>query len=841
MEPTAPAASSFDVSVTATLQRFRSYPNVTKAKLICAAAEFEQVDQPNATPIYRSPKRVALMGELQHINELATRLQQPSLKSELGQIAACQYLDSKQTGSPIPVQAQPKILFMKQSNDTVTEKQPNEREVRSNISVTKTIIHKRKNFPSFLKRASNKSKGEITYNCKVSSASNHWGSCKIKSVIIRLPTTEGGFDVQLQVATNEDCQCHLYTREVRGLSNEVFSNINTLVLSNLDLKPDQTKLKLIQQEMNSIRVQGPLFPVTTNKERLTVGKQIKNNIDYQKRAARKKGLIAGECTFVGDIVALKQSHLFSFCDSPIKNSPTELEIKNWGTTLFKSRQLNVFKTKAVTNVTENAYLCMTVLDPIPNDNDEGVTRREKEMGVYNLNTHGVKSFRPFFYILCVRERQECFAIGVLAFLKYCRLLFNITNIDFKGGAVSDHTAVFTNIYKIAFPNTKMVQCHIHLERKLWKGKGNGAYTKHADDKSFFYDTCRRDVHQLHHCLSQQQFDTLSKFVMEGWRHAVRQGKISKELATTLFDSYIKDPDFNQWYVSTGGLTGYDPTQQPTERAMEHMKGTKTFPGLLNTGRNMGTMIEVELPKMIVNVSTTCMGVESHTCLQEEKVILQTDSTVYKQLSLYYKFITDERIFDYYEALKGRTKETYQSRQKFCECVSSMCLVSGTRRDNKVIYTGSCVSYWKTRYCPHAAYFQYKNQLKSMAVVIPTNRMSNGIRYDRRCTPKTQLRDRYTSVAILIDIMKTLIFKKATLYESITKRMIHLPCVTTLLQELKDKNKHYCSERLDNANRCELLIINLNCRLRQWRGDQEKQEISYVSKQLQQISSCLRNT
>ena len=366
MEPTAPAASSFDVSVTATLQRFRSYPNVTKAKLICAAAEFEQVDQPNATPIYRSPKRVALMGELQHINELATRLQQPSLKSELGQIAACQYLDSKQTGSPIPAQAQPKILFMKQSNDTVTEKQPNEREVRSNISVTKTIIHKprkkrqsyvrktnsiqwknvektiinttpiknksdeylnhylQKNFPSFLKRASNKSTGEITYNCKLSSASNHWGSCKIKSVIIRLPTTEDGFDVQLQVATNEDCQCHLYTREVRGLSNEVFSNINTLVLSKPDLKPDQTKLKLIQQEMNSVRVQGPLFPVTTNKERLTVGKQIKNNIDYQKRAARKKGLIAGKCTFVGDIVALKQSHLFTIHDSPIK-----IYLQNW--------------------------------------------------------------------------------------------------------------------------------------------------------------------------------------------------------------------------------------------------------------------------------------------------------------------------------------------------------------------------------------------------------------------------------------------------------------------------------------------------------------------------------
>jgi len=39
--------------------------------------------------------------------------------------------------------------------------------------------------------------------------------------------------------------------------------------------------------------------------------------------------------------------------------------------------------------------------------------------------------------------------------------------------------------------------------------------------------------------------------------------------------------------------------------MEKVKGTKSFLGLFNIGQNMGTMIEVELPKMIVNVSTTC--------------------------------------------------------------------------------------------------------------------------------------------------------------------------------------------------------------------------------------------
>ena len=48
-------------------------------------------------------------------------------------------------------------------------------------------------------------------------------------------------------------------------------------------------------------------------------------------------------------------------------------------------------------------------------------------GVFNLNKHGVKSFRPFFYIQCVREQQEAFELGCLAFLKYFRLLFNIKN------------------------------------------------------------------------------------------------------------------------------------------------------------------------------------------------------------------------------------------------------------------------------------------------------------------------------------------------------------------------------------------------------------------------------
>ena len=70
-------------------------------QLICAAAELQHVDQQDKSQMYHSPNRVTMIQELQHINELATRLQQSTLKTELGKIAVLQYLDSKQTRLPV--------------------------------------------------------------------------------------------------------------------------------------------------------------------------------------------------------------------------------------------------------------------------------------------------------------------------------------------------------------------------------------------------------------------------------------------------------------------------------------------------------------------------------------------------------------------------------------------------------------------------------------------------------------------------------------------------------------------------------------------------------------------
>ena len=276
--------------------------------------------------------------------------------------------------------------------------------------------------------------------------------------------------------------------------------------------------------MNSTHGNGTLFPMTTNKEILQAGKQIKNNVHYQQRRARQKGLLAHKCSLVGDIVSLKEKHSFSITNKSIKSSPLESNIKKWGTQLYKSSQLKIFKTKSITNYGSNAYLCMTILDPYPSSNDTGVTNREKSLLEYiqqyvdkkqsqvkvegstfhttvvftslgllynasqcadlglqlmascdgtdnvfsnnyqlltlvtfNLNMKGVKSFRPFFYVICLGERQENLRLGCLAFLKYCCLLFNITDIDYVGGAASDCTEVFSNIYYIAFPSTEKLQ------------------------------------------------------------------------------------------------------------------------------------------------------------------------------------------------------------------------------------------------------------------------------------------------------------------------------------------------------------------------------------------------
>ena len=93
---TSTPAPSFNVSVTETVKRFGHYPTTIASKFVCAAIQLEQ----NGSPISNlSPHRKTLMGELQYIDELSSRLHRPALKTELSELAAGQYLANKNTGA----------------------------------------------------------------------------------------------------------------------------------------------------------------------------------------------------------------------------------------------------------------------------------------------------------------------------------------------------------------------------------------------------------------------------------------------------------------------------------------------------------------------------------------------------------------------------------------------------------------------------------------------------------------------------------------------------------------------------------------------------------------------
>ena len=84
-------------------------------------------------------------------------------------------------------------------------------------------------------------------------------------------------------------------------------------------------------------------------------------------------------------------------------------------------------------------------------------------------------------------------------------------------------------------------------------------------------------------------------------------------------------------------------------------------------------------------------------------------------------ITTDRITKYNEGLLGKTNEKHDTRQIYFDCISSLCCVTCTTSiDNRLMYSGSCSDFWKTKYCNHAAVFQYKTELQTNGIRIASN-------------------------------------------------------------------------------------------------------------------------
>jgi hypothetical protein len=65
-----------------------------------------------------------------------------------------------------------------------------------------------------------------------------------------------------------------------------------------------------------------------------------------------------------------------------------------------------------------------------------------------------------------------------------------------------------------------------------------------------------------------------------------------------------------------------------------MKGSKSFDGLINIGKDMKTMLAYEFPKLLRTLSLTRVGVERHLKFNQKNMILHPQSKTYNYLLNY---------------------------------------------------------------------------------------------------------------------------------------------------------------------------------------------------------------
>ena len=251
--------------------------------------------------------------------------------------------------------------------------------------------------------------------------------------------------------------------------------------------------------------------------------------------------------------------------------------------------------------------------------------------------------------------------------------------------------------------------------------------------------------------------------------------------------------------------------------MEIVKGTSRCKGLLRIGYDVGTMFSKELPDFIYLLAQDQIGVETNKYLLQQELIMRHDSNIYAGLYDYYQSfsslmdtklisenastkiylvntqdflglpITDIRQSTYEAAMRGETTLTYNTRHTYFQITTSLCTVTGKCVKGKFSYCGSCVDYLKLSYCDHAAVLEYANELDSYCTTIPQRRIKRGKQFDRQTNPKSAMKEKYMTMASLVNDIKNNILK-AQGKEERTKLKKMLVTVMTTVPNMIAKRK-----------------------------------------------------
>ena len=144
-----------------------------------------------------------------------------------------------------------------------------------------------------------------------------------------------------------------------------------------------------------------------------------------------------------------------------------------------------------------------------------------------------------------------------------------------------------------------------------------------------YEVANNDVYLLREYCTNTMLKKMSSMVLSGWR---ADGE--EELADTFSGSYLKKAQFNNWYYCASGIPGCTPQNNSHERSNLDTKGCSSFRGIIQQGRNMIKMLNVELPKLIYVNSSERVNTERHyPILDQEKTMTPSLFEYYNQIDL----------------------------------------------------------------------------------------------------------------------------------------------------------------------------------------------------------------
>ena len=257
----------------------------------------------------------------------------------------------------------------------------------------------------------------------------------------------------------------------------------------------------------------------------------------------------------------------------------------------------------------------------------------------------VRTFRPFIHAVCPMENELYFSMMVVTLLKYARRMFGLRDFNFKGMLVSDRAEAFVNTWKNAFPDSKPAQCFTHILRKFQtndksKGGGNGSYRSDYDrDKGteaslpkFVVD----DVHSLSQCLTEQQFLSLWEMIKIEWE---KEGGLAK-ITNKFYRSYIKDDNFNKWFVGASGIACCYPDNNPTENYNLDLKGTSQRDGACEVKKKLPEMVQRQFPKAVHLASNSAM-VRRDLPIERDGGLVDSKSKRYDSLMAYASYVRPE--------------------------------------------------------------------------------------------------------------------------------------------------------------------------------------------------------